>query len=205
MMIFGRRLGEYIRFEAGLLALITVVGVLRFGVYQAAIFPSGAPNAAPAAAPDVVAHYTRWLSMTVVLVIGSLTLGYVTHRRGFGGYKHLPLLNLLPGIVANWISAAGVLAAMAFHVDTIYSRPEFSGHGADGKTMAHVLAHAFIAPILVMIAGTLLSSIVMLITRPRPKKASPLPVDVPPPAPVDTPAPEMPPAAPPSESAPAVE
>jgi hypothetical protein len=203
MMIFKRRLGEYIRFEAGLLALITVVGVLRFGLYQSAIFPSGAPNAAPGASLDVVAAHLRWLSMTVVLLFGSLTLGYVTHRRGFGGYKHLPLLNLLPGIVANWISAAGVLVAMVFHVDTIYSRPEFSGH-ADGKTMAHVLGHAFIAPIFVMIGGTLLSSIVMLITRPRPKKAPAIPAEPPVPTPSDASVPELPPA-PPSESAAAVE
>jgi hypothetical protein len=206
MKIFGRTLGEYVRFEAGLLALIVVVGLLRFGLYQAAIYPSGAPDARPGAPPEVVASYIRWLSMNAVLVLGALTLGYVTHRRAFGGYKHLLPLNLLLGIVSSWISAAGVLVAIVFHVDTIYSRPEFSGHVADGKTATHVLAHVFVGPILIAIAGWMLSAIVMLITRPRPKKVRPLPAEATPaPAPVDTPTPETPPTAPSSESAPAVE
>jgi hypothetical protein len=171
MTIFGRRLGEYVRFEAGLLALITVVGVVRFGLYQSGIYPTGAPNAAPPAQPEDVASFVRWFSMTAVFALGALTLGVTAHRRGFGGYRHLLPLNLLAAVVVNWISALGVFVAIVFETDTIYSLPRFTAHGdPSGRTLHHALGHLFLAPIVMALAGWMVSALVMLLTRPRPKK-----------------------------------
>jgi hypothetical protein len=199
MRVFGRTLGEYVRFEAGLLILIAVVGVLRFALYQAGIHPSAAPNASPAATPEKVVSIARWFSMSAVLVVGALYLGVATHRRGFGGYKHLFLLNLLPGIVAHWTSAAGVLIAIVFQTDTIYTLPQFSGGEPAGRTFQHALVHAAVAPFLTALAGTVLSSLVMLATRRRPKKTAAPQMPEPPAPPVEEPP------APPSEPAATVE
>jgi hypothetical protein len=207
MTIFGRRFGEYVRFEAGLLALIAVVGVLRFGLYQSGIYPTGAPNAAPPARPEDVASFVRWFSMTAVYALGALTLGVTTHRRGFGGYRQLLPLNLVAAVVVNWISALGILVAIAFETDTIYSLPQFTAPGAaSGRTLQHVLVRLFLMPIVMGVAGWIVSAGVMLVTRPRPKKTRPAEV-----APVDAPAAMVPtptsvpdPPAP-SEPTPAVE
>jgi hypothetical protein len=173
MKIFGKTLGEYVRFEGGVLIFIAVVGLLRFALYQAGIQQSGAPEAPPPAPPEKVLGLVKWISMSAALLLGTAYVGFRTHRSGFGGIKQLLPLTFLQSLLANGIAALGVYVAIRFQTDTIYSLPEFSGPGRpDGKTWSHVLGHlAILTPAVTLITWGL-AALVMIATRgPQPPAA----------------------------------
>ena len=93
----------------------------------------------------------KWLSISVVMAIGSLYYAIKVHTSGFGSYKQLLPLLFIQDLLAQLIVIAGILIAMYTGRDNIFSAPEYSG-GGDGKNWLHVLAHlvlgAVIAPVL---------------------------------------------------------
>jgi len=148
MRIFGKTVGDYLRFAAGVVALVVVVGVARL-----ALDLGGVPVSS-----------VRFVSVTTMALLGVVYLGVRTHTSGFGGYRQLlPLMVITLGS-ASWVSGAAVVLAIATGTDNIYSIPEYSG-GQDGKTFFHAFAHFFIAPFVAGLVAWGLASIVMLLTK----------------------------------------
>jgi hypothetical protein len=148
MRIFGKTVGDYLRFAAGVVALVVVVGVARL-----ALDLGGVPVSA-----------VRLVSVTTMALLGVVYLGVRTHTSGFGSYRQLlPLMVITLGS-ASWVSGAAVVLAIATGSDNIYSIPEYSG-GQDGKTFFHAFAHFFIAPFVAGVVAWGLASIVMLLTK----------------------------------------
>jgi len=147
MKIFGKTLSEYVGFEKEFLILVLVVGLARLGLSLA-----GVPNAS-----------VKFLSVTVVLLLGLIWYSVRVHTSGFGSYKQLLPVLALPVILANLIVISGITLAMATGKDNIFSAPEYSG-GVDGKTLTHVAGHAT-----VMVVGSLvlwgIGSLIMLVTK----------------------------------------
>jgi hypothetical protein len=156
MKIFGKTIGEYLRFAAGIVALVAVVGAARLGLSMAGV-PVGA---------------VKWLSVTTVALLGVVYLGIRTHTTGFGSYRQLlPLMVITLG-AASWVSGLAVVLAIATGRDNIYSLPEYSG-GQDGKTFFHAFAHFVIAPFVAGFIAWGLASLVMLVTKMSTRTASP--------------------------------
>jgi hypothetical protein len=148
MRIFGKSLGDYLRFAAGVVVLVVIVGVARLVLSLA-----GAPVGT-----------TKFLSVTTVALLGVIYLGVKTHTSGFGSYRHLlPLMVITQG-AAHWVSGFAVLLAIATGTDNIYSIPEYAG-GGDGKTAFHAFAHFVLAPLIGGLISWGLSSLAMLITK----------------------------------------
>jgi hypothetical protein len=148
MHIFGKTVGDYLRFAAGVVALVVVVGVVRL-----ALDLGGVPVSS-----------VRFVSVTTMALLGVVYLGVRTHTSGFGSYRQLlPLMVITLGS-ASWVSGAAVVLAIATGTDNIYSIPEYSG-GQDGKTFFHAFAHFFIAPFVAGLVAWGLASIVMLLTK----------------------------------------
>jgi len=148
MRIFRKTAGEYLRFAAGIIALVALVGVARLALSMA-----GAP-----------VSVVKLFSVTGVALLGIVYFGVRTHTSGFGAYRELLPLALITMATASWISGSAVLLAIATGQDNIYSVPEYSG-GQDGKTFFHAFAHFVIAPVVAGVVGWGLSSLVMLVTR----------------------------------------
>jgi len=146
-MIFGKSLSDYVSFEKGFLILVVVVGLARL-----ALSLLGVPNST-----------AKFVSLTVLLLLGMVYYSVRVHTSGFGSYKHLLPVLALPVIVANCIIVGGIILAMLTGKDNIYSAPEFSG-GVDGKTWGHVGGH-----VLVTVVGPfifwLVGSLVMFVTK----------------------------------------
>jgi hypothetical protein len=148
MRIFGKTFGEYLRFAAGVVALVVVVGVARLVLSLAGVPVSAA----------------KFLSVTTMALLGALYLGVKTHTSGFGSYRQLlPLMVITLG-AASWVSGFAVVLAIVTGTDNIYSIPEYSG-GGDGKTFFHAFAHFVIAPFVAGLVAWGLSSLVMLVTK----------------------------------------
>jgi hypothetical protein len=148
MRIFGKTIGAYLRFAAGIVVLVVAVGVARLVLSLA-----GAPVSA-----------VKFVSVTTMAVLGVVYLGVRTHTSGFGSYRQLlPLMVITLG-AASWVSGFAVVLAMATGQDNIFSIPEYSG-GQDGKTFFHAFAHFFIAPFVAGLIAWGLSSLVMFVTK----------------------------------------
>jgi hypothetical protein len=147
MKIFGKRLLEYVSFEKGFLILVLVVGFARLGLSLAGI-------------PNVT---VKFISLTVLLLLGLIYYSVRVHTSGFGSYKQLLPVLALAVIVANLIVVFGIVLAMGTGKDNIFSAPEYSG-GVNGKTWGHVGGH-----LIVMVVGPLIfwgiGSLIMLITK----------------------------------------
>jgi hypothetical protein len=147
MKIFGKGLSEYLSFEKGFLILILVVGFARLGLSLA-----GVPNAT-----------VKFVSLTVLLLLGLIYYSVRVHTGGFGSYKQLlPVLALMV-ILANLIVVSGILLAMGTGKDNIFSAPEYSG-GGNGKTWGHVGGH-LIAMAVVPLIFWGIGSLIMLLTK----------------------------------------
>ena len=147
MKIFGKSLSEYVSFEKVFLVLILVVGFARLGLSLA-----GVPNAT-----------VKFVSLTVLLLLGLIYYSVRVHTSGFGSYKQLlPVLALMV-ILDNLIVVSGILLAMGTGKDNIFSAPEYSG-GGNGKTWGHVSGH-----LIAMVVGPLvlwgIGSLIMLLTK----------------------------------------
>ena len=152
--MFGKTLAEYLRFQRVILALVVAAFVVRLALSMA-----GVANTT-----------TRWVSVTVVLLIGIVYYGVAVYRTGFGSYKQLYPLMLIQGIVGEGLVALAIVLAILTGRDNIYTVPEYSG-GGDGKTWLHVGAHLFLGVIVLPLASWAVGSLIMLVTRkvaPRP-------------------------------------
>lgn len=148
MRLFGKTISEYLRFAAGVVALVVAVGVARLALSMAGVPVSS----------------VKFLSVTTMSLLGVVYFGVRTHTRGFGSYRQLlPLMVITLG-AGSWVSGFAVVLAMITGTDNIYSLPEYSG-GGEGKTFFHAFAHFFIAPFVAGLIAWGLASLVMLATK----------------------------------------
>jgi len=152
MTIFGKSVSQYVRFLRPVLGFILVVGVVRLLLSLAGVSVAG----------------VRYFSLTGAWLVGLVVCSITVHTKGFGSYKQLLGLVGLQSLVAQAFTAAVVVLAIATGQDNIYSLPEFSG-GTDGKTWLHVGAHLFLATPILTLAGWLVGSAILFVT----KKAAP--------------------------------
>jgi len=157
MKIFGKGLAEYFAFTKLFLVLVLAVGIVRLALSLA-----GVPNSTD-----------KWLSITVVLLIGVLYYGVRVHTSGFGSYKQLlPTYWTLTFTSQVFVAATIVLAILTGH-DNIFTAPEYSG-GGDGKTWFHAGAHVVVGAVIMPLLAWLIGSVVMFIAkRVSPAKGAP--------------------------------
>jgi hypothetical protein len=144
MKIFGKNLGEYIRYQRAFLIAILVVGLLRLILSMA-----GLPIST-----------VRLLSMTVLVLIGALYYGIQVPRTGFGTYRHLLPLVFFQAALSNVIAIAGILIAIATGQDNAFTEPEFGGQGA-----FHVLGHLVFGIGIGSLLSWAIASLAMLVTK----------------------------------------
>ncbi len=145
--MFGKSLSEYIDFQKPILMLLAAVWAVRLGMSLAGVPVAGA----------------KFVSITVVLVIGALYYGWAVARKGFGSFKQLYGLNLVQGVFSQTLVAAAIVLAIIMGKDNIFSIPEFS-FGADGKTWGHVAAHLFIGTTVGSLVAWLAGSLILFVT-----------------------------------------
>lgn len=148
MKIFGKNLCDYVRFERGFLILVLVVGIARL-----ALSLLGVPNST-----------VRYLSLTVLFLLGMLYYSVSVYTSGFGSYKQLLPVFALPVITGNCIVITGIVIAILTAKDNIFSAPEFSPNKADGKTWGHVAGHVM-AMILLPLIMWAVGSLIMFVTK----------------------------------------
>lgn len=148
MKIFGKSFSEYAGFEKGILWLIAIVGLGRLALSLA-----GVPNSA-----------ARWLSVSVVMLLGVIYVSIRVHTSGYGSYKHLLPLIWIQTMVAQLIVAGSIVLAIVTGTGNIFSAPEYSG-GGDGRNWGHVVAHLAIGLLIGPLAGWLIGSLILLITK----------------------------------------
>jgi len=156
MMIFGKPLSEYVRFQRVILALIVVIGLARLFLSLA-----GVSN-------DAV----KFLSLTVVGLIGVFYYGIRVHTKGFGSYKHLLPLLVIQNVLAHGIAIVEIVIARLTHQPNIFSAPEYGGNAG---ARAHVLGHVLIGMIGFSLVGWLVASIVLWVTKRVSRKGQPQP------------------------------
>jgi hypothetical protein len=157
MTIFGKPLTAYISFALPFLILVPLTGIIRLGLSL-----QGMPN-----------ETVRWISMTVVGLIGVVYFAIRVHTTGFGSYKQLLVLVTLQNLTSQVISIAGILLSIVTGAGNIYSAPEFSFGGVN--PWIHLAMHVFVGTT----AGSLfpwgIGSLVLLITR---SVAKPVPATI---------------------------
>jgi hypothetical protein len=153
--MFGKSVGQYLSFQRWFLAAIVVVFLARLGLSLA-----GTPNAS-----------IKWVSVTVVLLLGTLYYGVAVPTRGFGSYKQLYPLGLFQSLLGEGLVALAVVFGIVTGQDSIYTAPEYSG-GGDGKTWTHVLGHVVVAAVILPLVSWAISSLVLFVTRKVAPKAA---------------------------------
>ncbi|HJQ27207.1 MAG TPA: hypothetical protein VKA60_25185 [Blastocatellia bacterium] len=152
MTVFGKTLSQYLKFQQIVLMLILAVGFGRLILSLA-----GVPNSA-----------TKWLSISVVALLGLIYYGVRVHTTGFGSYKQLLPLIFIQSVVSQAIVIAGIAIAIFTHKDNVFSAPEFSG-GGDGKTWLHAAEHLVVGLVVGPLVGWLIGSGLLFVV----KKVSP--------------------------------
>jgi hypothetical protein len=148
MTIFGKPLSEYIGFAKIILLLVVVVGVARLALSLA-----GVENAT-----------VKFLSITVVGLIGLVYYSIRVHTSGFGSYKQLLALIVIQNIVAQVIIVVGIAIAIVTKRDNIFSAPEYSPQ-ADGKTWLHAGMHVVFGIIVGSLLAWAIGSLILFITK----------------------------------------
>ena len=148
MTIFGKPLSEYVAFAKVFLLLIIIVGVARLALSLA-----GVENGT-----------VKWLSISVVALLGLVYYSVRVHTTGFGSYKQLLALIVIQSIVAQTIIIAGIVIAIFTGRDNIFSAPEYSG-GGDGKTWLHAGAHLLFGVIVGSLLSWLIGSVILFVTK----------------------------------------
>jgi hypothetical protein len=146
MMVFGKRLSEYVRFQRVILGLIVVVGLARLLLSLA-----GVSN-------DVV----RFFSMTVLAIAGVFYYGIRVPITGFGSYRHLLPLLVIQSVVSNLIVIAGILISRFSHRPNVFTAPEFGGVM---RTRWHILGHVGGGMIVFSLVLWAVASLVMWVTK----------------------------------------
>jgi hypothetical protein len=150
--MFGKSVGQYLSFQKMILAAIVAVFLVRLVLSLA-----GTPNAT-----------AKWVSVTAVLILGTLYYGVAVHTRAFGSYKQLYPLLLFQSLLAETLVALAIVLGIVTGHDNIYTAPEYSG-GTDGKNWLHVFAHLVVGSVILPLLSWAISSLVLLVT----KKAAP--------------------------------
>lgn len=148
MTIFGKTLSQYLNFQKYILLLILAVGLGRLILSLA-----GLPNSA-----------TKWLSISVVALIGLIYYSIRVHTTGFGSYKQLLPLIFIQSVVSQAIVIVGIVIAIYTHKDNVFSAPEFSG-GTDGKTWLHAVAHLIAGVIIGPLVGWLIGCGLLFVVK----------------------------------------
>ena len=148
MKIFGKKLSEYISFEKWFLVLILVVGLLRLALSLLGV----------STATD------RFLSLSVLQLIGLVYYSIKVHTSGFGSYKQLLPVLALQIILAHAIVFCGIVISIVTGKENIFSAAEFSPGKVDGKTWGHALSHVVAAIVLPLVAW-LIGSLIMFVTK----------------------------------------
>ena len=146
--MFGKTVAQYLGFQKVVLALIVLVFLVRLGLSL-----SGTPNAT-----------AKWVSVTVVLLLGVVYYGVAVHTRAFGSYKQLLPLLFFQSLLGEGLVALAIVLAIFTGTDNIYTAPEYSG-GGDGKNWLHVVAHLVIGAIVLPLVSWGISSLVLLVTK----------------------------------------
>jgi hypothetical protein len=147
MNIFGKPLGEYVRFCRPFILLVAVIGITRLALSLA-----GAPNAT-----------ATWFSMTAVAWIGVFYYAVRVHSSGFGTYKHLLPIVALINLTAQAIAIVAIVIAIVTGTNNIFSAPEYA-FGSDGKTWLHVGAHLVVGTTVGTLIPWLTGSLIMFIS-----------------------------------------
>jgi hypothetical protein len=145
--MFGKPLAQYLAFQKVFLVLIAVVGLTRLVLSLA-----GLPDSA-----------TRWLSMTVIAVLGALYAGATAQARGFGGYRQLLPLVFFQVVIINTIAVLGILLAVA-GLPNIFAASEYSGPFAHQQSV-HLLGHLTLGMVLPSLVLWAVASAAMWITK----------------------------------------
>jgi small basic protein len=148
MTIFGKTVSQYLSFQKYILMLIAIIGLARLFLSLGGV-------------PDST---TKWLSISVVALIGLVYYSVRVHTTGFGSYKQLLPLIFFQSVVAQAIVIVGIVIAIYTNKDNVFSAPEYSG-GSDGKTWLHVLAHLVFGIIIGPLIGWLIGSIILFIVK----------------------------------------
>jgi hypothetical protein len=143
MKIFGKSLSEYVSFEKGFLILILVVGLARLILSLA-----GVPNAT-----------VKFLSLTVLTLLGLLYYSVRVYTSGFGSYKQLLPVLALQVILSNLIVISGIVLSIVTGKENIFSAPE-----AGGARWGHAFAHV-LAMIVVSLIFWGIGSLIMLLAK----------------------------------------
>jgi hypothetical protein len=156
MKLFGKTLGDYLRFGRGILILTAVVGLLRLGLSLA-----GAPT-------DVA----FWFSVSALMLVSMVYFPIVVRVTGFGGYRHVLVLLALQIFVAEFIVSVGIAITAVTGVTNIFSIPEFSG--TLESHWIHALTHLVLGPTLFALILWIPASIIYWVTGlvVGPKKAA---------------------------------
>jgi len=144
--MFGKTYSEYVRFQAPVLIVMAIVGLLRLLLSIA-----GQPDS-----------LVRYVSVSAVGFAGIVYYGLRVRPSGFGTFRHLLPLVFNQGLVANGLAVLGIgLAALG--MPNIYDVPEFRGPFATSETtpLQHAMAHTFIGTTVGALMGWLMSSMVM--------------------------------------------
>jgi hypothetical protein len=150
MTIFGKTLGEYLRFQMVFLIAILVVGLLRLTLSLV-----GAPDST-----------SKWFSMTAITVIGWLYYSIVVYTSGFGSYKQLLPLLVIQSLVTQAIAILGIAIAIFTGHDNIFSVPEFSGpYEGAGRSWVHAGGHLLFGVVLISLIWWLVGSGIMFLTK----------------------------------------
>ena len=146
--MFGKTVTQYLSFQKLVLVLIVLAFLVRLALSLA-----GTPNSV-----------AKWISVTVVLLVGVVYYGVAVYTSGFGSYKQLYPLVLFQSLLGEGLVALAIVLAIFTRTDNIYTAPEYSG-GGDGKNWLHVVAHLVIAAVVLPLVGWGISSLVMLVTK----------------------------------------
>src|SRR5262245_38206179 len=87
MKIFGKTISEYLSFQKYILIIILIVGLARLFLSLGGV-------------PDST---TKWLSISVVSLIGLVYYAICVHTTGFGSYKQLLPLLFIQSVLAQGI------------------------------------------------------------------------------------------------------
>jgi hypothetical protein len=147
MIIFGRRLSDYVAFCRVFLVLIFLAGLVRL-----VLSVGGAPNTT-----------ARWFTMSGLVWIGVVYYSIRVHTSGFGSYKQLLVICALQNLVAQAVAIVGIMVAMATGVPNVFSSPEYS-FGNDGATWSHLGAHLLIGTTVGSLVPWLFGSLVLFVT-----------------------------------------
>ena len=146
--MFGKKPGEYVRFEFWILTLIAVVFAARLGLSLA-----GTPIGV-----------AKWASINIVLLIGLIYCAVAVHTSEFGSYKQLFGLLLFQLAFAHFLVALAIILGILTGRDNIFTAPEFFG-GNDGKAWHHVLLHLVLPSIILTPIYWLIGSGILFVTR----------------------------------------